>query len=218
MNSVLLSTLWYYLSLWRVSTSILNSICASLRNYLWAGTEEHSRARVHWTDCCASKEVGGLGLIDPHEAPNALTTKWIVKAMLPGPAPLALHLRHRLAGVQPLRSGIWPSNLQFALLAQFSASRGSPIWTGFIKSYRRFSPQLGVLPPRNVDEVRNTQLWWTIYFIGSNFGFSPTCARTLAARGLHCLRNLWNHGLAIPCAYSTGRLCNNNMVYWVPRG
>lgn len=104
-NSVLLSTLWYFLSLWCGLRDILNSIRAALRNFLWAETEEHVRARVRWEDCCAKKEVGGLGLIDPQEALLSLTNKWIVKALIPGNTPLNILLRHRIASIQPPKSG-----------------------------------------------------------------------------------------------------------------
>jgi len=67
-NLVMLSTLWYFFSIWGGSTNVLTSIRASLRNYLWAGIDEHTRAWVRWDDCCANKSKGGLGLIDPKEA------------------------------------------------------------------------------------------------------------------------------------------------------
>lgn len=74
-NSVLLSTLWYFLSIWGGSKDILSKIRSKLCNYLWAGTEENSRVRVRWDDYCAPKATGGLGLIDPDDALTTLMSK-----------------------------------------------------------------------------------------------------------------------------------------------
>lgn len=190
-NSVLLSSLWYFLSLWCGSKEILSSIRASLRNFLWAGTEEHVRARVRWDDCCAEKLVGGLGLIDPQEALTSLTNKWIVKAMVPGNSPLNILLRHRIGSIQPQDAGSWPRSLHWSLLPRFSAPRGSPLWNHMTQAWRRISPRIEATPPVNADEIQNTNLWWTTQFLGDNFGFTKQRARTLAHRGPQCLRDLW---------------------------
>ncbi|KAG0605467.1 hypothetical protein M758_9G061900 [Ceratodon purpureus] len=124
-NSVMLSTLWYFLSIWGGSKTVLNSIRASIRNYVWSGTAENARVRVSWTDCCAPKSSGGLGLIDPAEALASLMTKWILRALEPGRSALHLLLRHRLAKLQPPGPGRWPRTLHWTLTSGFRAPRGS---------------------------------------------------------------------------------------------
>ncbi|KAG0623283.1 hypothetical protein M758_3G162400 [Ceratodon purpureus] len=178
-NSVLLSTLW---------------IRASLRNFLWAGTEESSRSRVRWTDCCASKATGGLGIVDPDEALVALMGKWVLKGLEPGISPLHQLLRHRLAGIRPPGPVHWPRSLQYSLLARFSASQGSQLWQRLVQSWRLLSPLVDAVPPQNFEEVQNTHLWWTTHFVGQNFGFTEARASQLAQSGLSCLQDLWEPG------------------------
>jgi hypothetical protein len=55
-----------------------------LRDFLWIGSAHQSRARVRWANCCVQKHRGGLNLIDPEDALQALLDKWIMKALAPG--------------------------------------------------------------------------------------------------------------------------------------
>jgi len=104
-NSILLSTLWYFIAIWGGSLAIIRKLRASMRDFLWSGTTHRSQARVSWTDCCASKQIGGLDLVDPEEALHALMAKWILKAMLPGSSNLHLLLRYRLFQIRPQSQG-----------------------------------------------------------------------------------------------------------------
>lgn len=160
MKFVLLSTLWYFLSIWCESATILHKIRASLRNYLWAGIEEHSRARVRWNDCCASKKVGGLGIVNPENALIALMSKWVIKALTPGIPPLHILLRYWLASLWPSRLGPWSRSLQWTLLGKFAGPQGLSLWICLIK-WRCLSPLIEALSPKTFKEVQNTSLWWT---------------------------------------------------------
>ena len=83
-NRVLLSTLWFFITIWGGSNKILRSIRGAIRNYLWYGKKQLIRTRVSWKVCYMKKKVGGLGLVDPEVAKISLMCKWIVKAMEPG--------------------------------------------------------------------------------------------------------------------------------------
>lgn len=61
-NAVLLSTLWFFVSLWRGSLQVTRKIKSCLMNFLWSGSSHRTRVRVSWTDCYAHKHQGGLGL------------------------------------------------------------------------------------------------------------------------------------------------------------
>jgi len=82
-NFVLLSMLWYFITIWGGTLATICKLCDSMRDFLWYGSANRSQARVSWFDCCASRYVGGLNLVDPKEALYALMTKWILKVMLP---------------------------------------------------------------------------------------------------------------------------------------
>lgn len=43
---VLLSTLWFFISIWCGTNKTLGKICSILRNYLWSGKEQRAHTRV----------------------------------------------------------------------------------------------------------------------------------------------------------------------------
>ena len=100
-NQVLLSILWFFITVWGGSNKILSKIRGAIRNYLWSGKEQLTRTRVSWRECCMKKKYGGLGLVNPEVAKTSLLSKWIVKAMEPGESNLQLMLRYRLSLYNP---------------------------------------------------------------------------------------------------------------------
>ena len=78
-NQMLLSTLWFFITVGGGSNKILGKIRGAIRNYLWSGKEQLTRTRVSWKECCVIKKYGGLGLVDPEDAKTSLLCKWIVK-------------------------------------------------------------------------------------------------------------------------------------------
>ena len=60
---------------------------------------------MNWRDCSANKKVGGLGILDPNEALEALFAKWVVKALLPRHSNLQILLRFKLSGAKSLDNG-----------------------------------------------------------------------------------------------------------------
>jgi hypothetical protein len=151
---------------------------------LWSGATHLCRARVRWTDCCAAKNVGGLGLVDPEEALSALTAKWIIRVLTPGIAPLQILLRYRLLKIRPHTQGGWPMASNWVLMQKFRATRGSRAWDRIIQAWRKMSPHLAVRPPVNDCEVLTIHLWWSSFYIGGLFGFSHASAAQLMRNGL----------------------------------
>jgi hypothetical protein len=191
-NMVLLSTLWFFIVLWGGTTKAIRQIKSSLMNFLWSGSSHRTRVRVSWTDCCAAKGKGGLGLIDPQEAMEALMAKWILKALQPGASHLQTFLRYRLQKLRPDIRGTWPQSIQWALTYKFSAPRGYRIWNRMIQGWKKFSKCLEMSPPTNDAEVLSTTLWWSTQFYAASFGFSVLQAARLMSRGLQHVRDLWN--------------------------
>jgi hypothetical protein len=110
-NMVLLSTLWYFITLWGGSLKATRIIKSNLMNFLWSGSTHRTRVRVNWSDCCAPKTQGGLGLIGPNEAMDALMAKWILKALQPGTSNLQIFLRYRIQNLKPDKRGTWPQSI-----------------------------------------------------------------------------------------------------------
>jgi hypothetical protein len=191
-NSVLVSTLYYFITIWGGSRQVIRKIRAQIRNFLWLGSLRNCRARVRWTDCCAVKQVGGLGLVDPEEALLALAAKWIIRGLTPGTAPLQILIRYRLLQIRSHARGGWPMASQWVLTPRFQATRWSRAWTRIISAWRKLSPHLTVRPPINKCEVLTTHLWWSSSFIGGQFGFSHESAAHLMKNGLQQLGDIWD--------------------------
>lgn len=96
-NQVLLSTLYYFLAVWAGTVRSLRKIKTLLRCYLWAGNIHATRTRVAWSVCCVKKGDGGLGLVEPEDAMDALLIKWVMLAVTSGDSNLQYMLRFRLA-------------------------------------------------------------------------------------------------------------------------
>lgn len=71
-NGILVSSPLYFLAIWGGSMKGVKKVVGKIRNYLWSGSTNPSRTRVSWINCCRTKNEGGLGLINPMEAMNAL--------------------------------------------------------------------------------------------------------------------------------------------------
>lgn len=100
-NGILLSSLFFFFSIWGGTKKGVAKLKSSILNYLAAGKVERSRARVSWIQCCQSKQDGGIGLINPEDAVAALMAKWVIKAMEPNTSNLHLLLRLKLSQAQP---------------------------------------------------------------------------------------------------------------------
>jgi hypothetical protein len=80
-NQVLLSTLWFFVTVWGGSNKILSKIRGAICNYTWSGKEYLAHTIVSWHECCMKKKYWGLGSMDPEVTKISLICKWIVKAM-----------------------------------------------------------------------------------------------------------------------------------------
>ncbi len=74
-NNILLSSLWYFVSVWGGTKKGVQKVNQLLKNYLWFGF-------AHNCQCCEKKE-GGLGLVDLVEAMEIMLSKWVIHALEP---------------------------------------------------------------------------------------------------------------------------------------
>ena len=65
-NQVLLSSMWYILSSWLFSRSLLSNLRRLIRIFLWGSTDfKNVRPKVAWKTIIVPTSQGGLGLVDP---------------------------------------------------------------------------------------------------------------------------------------------------------
>ena len=159
-NQVLLSTLWFFITLWGGSNKILERIKGAIRNYLWSGKEQRIRTRVSLRECCMKKKNEGLGLVDPEAAKTSLFCKWIVKAMEPGESNLQLILRYKLARFKLQRGKSWGVSLDWFTSKKHQEVLGSNIWGHISKAWKIMVKGLYQIPPRIRMEILNSNIWW----------------------------------------------------------
>jgi hypothetical protein len=158
-NQVLLSTLWFFITVWGGSNKVLRKIRGAIRNYMWSGKDQFTRTRVSWQECCLKKKYGGLGLVDPEEAKTSLLCKWIVKAMEPGESNLQLMLRYRLARFKPKQRRSWGVDLEWFTSKQHQGVSGSKVWGHIGKAWKRMVKNTYQLPPRTRMELLHSNIW-----------------------------------------------------------
>ena len=84
-NQVLLSSMWYILSSWLFSISLLSKLQRLIRNFLWDFTDfKYFGPKVAWKTIIVPTSQGGLGLVDPLMQCKALLANFIVRGLLPG--------------------------------------------------------------------------------------------------------------------------------------
>jgi len=88
--------------------------------------------------------------------------------------------------------GFWYASSSWLMIHRPSATRGSKVWNRIISSWKLIVKHIEPIPPKNPDEVLNTNLWWTTKYIGANFHFPIARARTLARVGLRYIKDVWD--------------------------
>ena len=193
-NHVLLSTLWFFISVWGGSNKILNKIRGDIRNYLWSRKEQQSRTRVSWKECCLKKKYGGLGLVDPEAAKTSLLCKWIVRAMEPGESNLQLMLRFRLSHFKPQRGPSWGISLDWFISKQHLRFTGSKVWGLISKTWKTMVKCLYQLPPRTRMEFLHSNVWWSDGVKLLKNGFTHAQGLNLYRKGIKCVGDIWDCG------------------------
>ena len=191
-NQVLLSTLWFFTTVWGGSNKILRKIRGAIRNYLWSGKEQLTRTRVSWRECCMKKKDGGLGLVDPELAKIGLMCKWIVKAIEPGESNLQLMLRYRLARFNPQRGKRWGIRLDWFTCKEHIGFTGSKVWGHISKAWKVMVKGVYQLPLRTRMELLHSNIWWSDGVELIKNGFPYTRGLELYRKGIQCVDDVWD--------------------------
>ncbi|XP_038998009.1 uncharacterized protein LOC120123085 [Hibiscus syriacus] len=76
-KSVLYSLPTYYLSLFKIPSSVNSKLNSIMSKFLWGGgTDKNKIHWVSWSNVCKSKEEGGLGVLNISNMNRALLGKW----------------------------------------------------------------------------------------------------------------------------------------------
>ena len=191
-NQVLLSTLWFFITVWDGSNKILTKMRGTIRNYLWSGKKQLTRTRVSWRECCLKKKYGGLGLVDPEAAKISLLCKWIVKAMEPGNLNLQLILRYRLARFNPQNGWKWGVSLDWFTSRQHQGFAGSKVWGHISRAWKVMANGTYQLPPRIRMELLHSNIWCSEGVDLLNKGIDYDKCLHFYRKRIQCVDDVWD--------------------------
>lgn len=100
-NHVIMSTLWFFITMWAGSNKTLRKIWSAIHNYRSSGNGQLNRTRVTWKECWIKGKYDGLGLVDPEDAKTNILYQWVMKAMEPREPNLQLMVRYWLGRFSP---------------------------------------------------------------------------------------------------------------------
>jgi hypothetical protein len=183
-NKILLSSIFFFISIWGGSKKGVTRIKSSMASYMWSDTTNHARSKVAWLQCCQPKVDGGLDLINPTDALVALMVKWVLKACEPGTSNLHAMLRFRLSNCQPYGGGQWRPSLEYFTQSKFQAKKGSKAWNRAGISWRAVVKDVVPVLPSLGEDVLNEPFWWSSFSPQIGAGFSKNRAAQLHRAGL----------------------------------
>ena len=193
-NIVLLSSTFFFLSIWGGSRKGVKKIKSTIMNYVAGGKLQRARVRVSWQQCCQTKSKGGVNLINPEDAVTALMTKWLIKAMEPGDSNLHLFLRFRLSQYQPYASGRWSQSLDYFTLSKHQRKKGLLVWNQVASAWKCMLPFVSTSNPFNWEELMSCSFWWLPSCPAAEAGFTMARAASLHKHGLKWYRDIWRGG------------------------
>lgn len=64
-NSVLLSSLIFFASIWGGTKDGIKKVTSSIGNYMSSGALYRARTKVVWLQCCQPKDKDGITMVNP---------------------------------------------------------------------------------------------------------------------------------------------------------
>ena len=192
-NSVLLSSTFFFLSIWGRSRKGVKKIKSVIMNYVAGGKLQRARIRVSWQQCCQTKGKGGVNLINSEDAVAALMTKWLTKALEPGDSNLHLFLRFRLSQYQPYTGGRWPQSMEYFTISKHQRKKGSIVWNQIALAWKTILPFVSFRRPTNWEELMSCSFWWLESNSATDSGLSAARAAVLHKKGLKRYRDIWRN-------------------------
>ena len=163
-------------------------------NYVAGGKVQRARISVSWQQCCQTKDMGGVNLINPEDVVATLMTKWLTKALEPGDSNLHLFLRFRLSQYQPYSGDRWLQSLEYFTISKHQRKKGSIVWNQVALAWKTILPFVSVRRPNNWEELMSCSFWWLQSNLVMDLGFSAARAAALHKKGLKRYRDIWSNG------------------------
>lgn len=152
-NSLILSTIWFFLVLWAGDLTFLTQLQSQIDCFIWAG-----RSRVARNLVTQPQAVGGLGLLLIVEQYWAIIGNLLLWILGKAPHPLKVILRSH---IRIQSHGLWGFSDFNWVVAKGSnqVTRGLDVWRNFCPEWNVLKSFITPLRPRNVIEWRLLPLW-----------------------------------------------------------
>lgn len=188
-NSLIMSTLWYLLTLWAGDLALLNKLQKQIDNFVWAG-----KSRVNRQTATQSKALGGLGLLSVEEQYRAIAGNLMI--WLLGPDDHLL--REILCGhIKELSRRKWgyPDMTWLVTPGGSKHYDGSAPWRNICLAWSKLKPFLAPRAPCNLHEWSHLPLWrpHRNHRILQQVRCSTRAHHTLRHIGLHTMQDVTSH-------------------------
>lgn len=145
-NGLILSSIWYIVTLWAGDMSFLHKVQRKIEAYVWSG-----RPRVDRNTISQCKARGGLGLLSVTEQYHAMSGSLMLWTLGPEIHPLRLILLSHIRDLCKRKWGV--ADLSWVLSKGGSSeSLGSRPWQNICKAWGSLKTFIRKSVPRNVDE------------------------------------------------------------------
>lgn len=152
-NGLVLSSIWYILTLWAGDMGFFQKIQRKLEAFIWAG-----RPRVDRNTISQSRARGGLGVLSVADQYRAMTGNIMMWILDQGEHPLRLILQSHIQDLSKRKWGI-PDLSWIVPKGGSSVSLGSPPWQNICRAWSSLKPFLRRTVPRNLEEWLDLPLW-----------------------------------------------------------
>lgn len=152
-NGLILSSIWYLITLCAGDIFFFQRIQRKLEAFVWSG-----RPRVDRNTISQGRSRGGLGLLSVIEHYRAMSGNLMSWILGPGPHPLRTILHSHIFELSRRKWGV--ADLSWIVTKGGSSeSLGSPPWQNICRAWSSLKPFLRKLAPRNEEEWRLLPLW-----------------------------------------------------------
>lgn len=152
-NSLILSTIWYMVTLWAGDFAIFAKLQKKVEEFLWAG-----RSRVCRTTTTQSKANGGLGLLLISEQYQAIVGNLMLWVLGPDPHPLRSILCSHIRNLSQRKWG-FPDFTWIVAKGGGKNSDGSATWRNICVTWDKLKIFLVPTAPSNLEFWGNLPLW-----------------------------------------------------------
>ena len=163
----------------RISDSYVRKLNDMINNFLWQG----KRPKIAITDLQASKNLGGMELVDFELKDKSLKASWVKHLMADN---LLSVLAYQML-CPTLNQKIWECNLKSSHVHEIFENG---FWTEVLQAWA----ELNFVVPTSLNEILNQVIWYNSCILIAN---TPFLFKNVFKNGLMCVKQIFENGKLI---------------------